>query len=267
MRPMRGRLHKASLTATELTNPLFPKMTGTRRDELFRKPYSLKETKGIIISDSKAAIQAALESLQRHRLELENFCETHPTFQYTLEPLEIKEGPESARLMAEAGSIAGVGPMAAVAGVLADLAVRDMIEAGAKVAGIENGGEAYFVLNRPLTVSLQAGDTPLSRRVGFRLEKFPVGVATSSGRYSHALSLGDTDAVTVFASTSGLADAVATSVGNMIKDQKGDTVQRGVEHGLSIPGVHGVMIVIDEKVGIGGDVPRIINVTGGKNDE
>ena len=88
--------------------------------------------------------------------------------------------------------------MAAVAGVLADLAVKDMLHAGCEVAVVENGGEVSAVSNMPIDVALAAGDAPLSKRFGFRLTDFPAGVATSSGRFSHALSFGDAEAATVF---------------------------------------------------------------------
>jgi hypothetical protein len=163
--------------------------------------------------------------------------------------------------MAEAAERAGVGPMAAVAGVLADLAVEEMIRRGARVAVVENGGEASVVSDRPMDVALRAGDAPLSKRFGFRLESFPIGVATSSGLYSHALSFGEAEAVTVFAPNAGLADAAATAVGNVVKggDEEG-AVRLGVDRGLAIEGVTGVLILYRGSVGLGGEVPPIIGV-------
>ena len=49
------------------------------------------------------------------------------------------------------------------------------------------------------------------------LTEFPIGVATSSGRFSHALSFGDAEAATVFCKNASLADAAATAVGNVVK--------------------------------------------------
>jgi ApbE superfamily uncharacterized protein (UPF0280 family) len=163
--------------------------------------------------------------------------------------------------MAEAAEKANVGPMAAVAGVLADLAVEDMIADGCKVAVVENGGEVAAVSNRPIDVALAAGDTPLSKRFGFRLEEFPIGIATSSGRFSHALSFGDADAATVFCRNAGLADAVATAVGNVVKgaDYR-KAIQRGIDKALSIKEVEGVLILYQGMVGTGGKIPQLIKV-------
>ena len=121
--------------------------------------------------------------------------------------------------MAEAAEKADVGPMAAVAGVIADLAVQDMIAAGCEVAVVEDGGEISAQSNMPVDVAVAAGDEPLSKRFGFRLTEFPIGVATSSGRFSHALSFGDAEAATVFCKNATLADAAATAVGNVVKGE------------------------------------------------
>ena len=230
--------------------------------DLFKHFFQEKESKGTIISDTEDAIEAAKTAISLHRRRLEKYVEAHPGFLHSLKPITVDEGPEVGRLMAKAADSAGVGPMAAVAGVLADLAVEEMIRAGAIVAILENGGEAFLVSDRPIDVAFSAGDSPLSKRMGFRLEDFPVGVATSSGLYSHALSFGESEAVTIFARSGGLADAAATAVGNIVKgDNVMDSIKRGVERALSIEGVRGAFIAHRGMVGMGGEVPRLIGVS------
>lgn len=168
--------------------------------------------------------------------------------------------------MADATEKANVGPMAAVAGVLADLAVKDMTLEGSEVSVIENGGEVSAISNRPIDVALSAGDSSLSRKLGFRLKDFPIGVATSSGLFSHALSFGEAEAVTVFSSNAGLADAAATATGNLIKGKNyRGVIERGINKALSIQGVAGVFIIYGEMVGKAGKVPQIIKVSTAEN--
>jgi len=228
---------------------------------LFREAFEFKETRGIIISDSRSAIATAVASLKQNREKLEKYVHGHPKFLYSLQPVQVDDGPPVVRLMGEAAETADVGPMAAVAGVLADLAVRDMVLKGAHVAVVENGGEASAASDRPIDIALSAGDHPLSRKMGFRLKNFPVGVATSSGVFSHALSFGDAEAVTIFAKNAGLADAAATAVGNIVK---GNDPQEAIKHGiykaLSIEGVSGVFILYRGTVGKAGQVPKIIRI-------
>jgi ApbE superfamily uncharacterized protein (UPF0280 family) len=151
--------------------------------------------------------------------------------------------------------------MAAVAGVLADLAVKDMVADGCRVAIVEDGGEISAVSNVPIDVAFVAGDEPLSKRFGFRLTEFPFGVATSSGRFSHALSFGDAEAVTIFCRDAGLADAAATAVGNSVKgDDPISAIKKGLNVGQIIPGVEGVLILYKQRVGTWGKIPQLVKV-------
>ncbi len=229
---------------------------------LFKENFEFKETKGVIISDSRSVIATATASLKQNREKLEKYIREHPKFLYSLQPVRADGGPTVARLMAEAAEKADVGPMAAVAGVLADLAVEAMLLKGAHVAVVENGGEASAVSDRPIDIALSAGDHPLSGKIGFRLENFPMGVATSSGFFSHALSLGDAEAVTIFAQNAGLADAAATAVGNLIEgSDPRKAVERGIDRAFSIEGVSGVFIVYKGIVGRAGQIPKIIGIS------
>lgn len=233
----------------------------TKPKNLFKQDFQCKESKCTIISDKEDAIKAAILSIKSHREQLEKYIRGHPKFLYSLQPIHVDKGPKIVKLMAEAAEKAGVGPMAAVAGVLADLAVEDMVLNGAKVAVVENGGEACAVSNRPIDIALSAGDSPLSKQLGFRLVRFPMGIATSSGLFSHALSLGEAEAVTIFAKNAGLADAVATAVGNLVKgDDYRGAIELGLNRGLSINGVVGVFILYREMVGRAGQVPLIIGI-------
>ena len=228
---------------------------------LLKRPFNLKETSCTILTDREYYFKVAEASIRKHRSELEEYIKIFPEFKFSLAPLKVKDAPESVIRMANAGSRAGVGPLAAVAGVIADLAVEDMVAAGAKVAVIEDGGEAYLISDRPIDIALKAGESELSKRVGFRFTEFPVGVATSSGLYSHALSFGVAEAATVFAENSGIADAAATAVGNVILgDDVDGVIQKGINVGLAIEGVHGIFIFYKGKVGMGGKLPEIIGI-------
>jgi hypothetical protein len=228
---------------------------------LFKEAFQLKESQCTIIADKQEAIKTAVESIKRNRKQLEEYACSQPKFLYTLKPIPVPQEPLVAKLMAEAAEKANVGPMAAVAGVLADLAVKDMLFDGCEVAVVENGGEVSAVSNIPIDVALAAGDDPLSKRFGFRLTDFPAGVATSSGRFSHALSFGDAEAATVFCRDAGLADAAATAVGNVVKGEDHQTaIQKGMDKALSIFGVEGVLIVYRGHVGTAGKIPQIIKV-------
>jgi hypothetical protein len=228
---------------------------------LFKQNFTLKESQCTIISDKEQAIQIAIESIKRNRQELEIYVSANPKFLYTLKPIQPPEKPLVANIMALSAEKAGVGPMAAVAGAIADLAVNDMTNSGCGVAVVEDGGEISAQSNMPIDVAVAAGEEPLSRRFGFRLADFPIGVATSSGRFSHALSFGDAEAATVFCKNASLADAAATAVGNMVKGENAEAaIKAGIKTGLTIEGVEGVLIIFKGQMGSAGKIPQIIKV-------
>ena len=232
-------------------------MTG----QLFKEHFTLKESQCTIVSDNQKAIQAAIDSIKRNYLELELYVRANPKFLHTLTPVPVPEKPLVARAMALAAEKARVGPMAAVAGAIADLAVQDMTQVGFEVAVVEDGGEISAASNRPVDVAVAAGEEPLSKHFGFRLTEFPIGIATSSGRFSHALSFGDAEAAIVFCKNAGLADAAATAVGNVVKGEDVKAgIQAGISRGLSIEGVEGVLIIYQGQVGTAGKIPQMIKI-------
>jgi len=232
-----------------------------KKKNLSKRAFRHKESDCTIISDKESSIEKAISSIKHHRRQLEKYIKEHPQFLYSLEPVSVDKGPKVAWLMAEASGKADVGPMAAVAGVLADLAVEEMISDGCKVAVVENGGEVSAISNQPVDIALAAGDAPLSKEMGFRLKDFPIGVATSSGLFSHAFSFGEAEAVTVFAVDAGVADAAATAVANLIKgDDVRSVIRQGIDRALSIDRVKGVFILYRGVVGKAGQVPELIKV-------
>jgi len=228
---------------------------------LLKESFTFKESQCTIISDQQKAIQIAIDSIKQNYQELELYTRANPRFLHALAPLPTPDKPFVAKMMAESAQKAGVGPMAAVAGAIADLAVKDMLLEGCRVAVVEDGGEISANSNRAIDVAVAAGDEPLSKRFGFRLTEFPIGVATSSGRFSHAVSFGDAEAVTVFCDNATLADAAATAVGNIVKGEDAQAgIQAGINKAFSIEGVEGVLILYKGQVGTAGKIPQIIKV-------
>lgn len=230
--------------------------------QLFKENFSYKEAQCTIISERQEAIEVAKESIKRSYQELEIYVRANPKFLYTLTPIPAPDQPFVAKLMAQAAEKVGVGPMAAVAGAIADLAVADMKRVGCEVAVVEDGGEISAVSNRPVDVAVAAGEEPLSKRFGFRLTEFPIGIATSSGRFSHALSFGDAEAAVVFCKTAVMADAAATAVGNLVKgEDANEGIQAGIKQAQSIKDVEGVLILYKGQVGTAGKIPQIIKIS------
>ncbi|MBN1837079.1 MAG: UPF0280 family protein [Spirochaetales bacterium] len=199
--------------------------------------------------------------LVRQRKLLDDYIRLQPQFASSLEPLELlPEAPEIARAMARAAALAGVGPMAAVAGAMAQTCAMAALAGGAEEAIVENGGDLFLASAEAVVVGLFAGDHPLSGKLALRVppERMPLSVCSSSSYLGHSLSLGECDLATVVAPDAALADAAATLAGNLVKSL--EDVEAALERVRAIPGVQGVLIVKDRRVGLAGDFPELTRV-------
>jgi ApbE superfamily uncharacterized protein (UPF0280 family) len=160
--------------------------------------------------------------------------------------------------MAAAAATVGVGPMAAVAGAMAQLAAEAALAEAAEEAIVDNGGDIYLASLQPVLVALYAGDHPLSGRLAFFIEprRMPLSLCSSSGLMGHSRSLGECDLATAVAADGALADAAATLAANLVR--RPEDVQGALERVSAIPGVQGLLIVKGGRVGVAGDLPELV---------
>ena len=193
------------------------------------------------------------------RLQLETYIDIHPAFKESLLPVDpIPGAPPIAVDMHAAALAAGVGPLAAVAGAMAEHAVRTALDAGDADVVVENGGDIFLAATGDITVSLYAGDSPLAHSIAFlvRRERMPLAVCSSSGTMGHSMSFGSADLVTVVAQNAALADAAATALCNRVRGV--DRIEGVLDEGMKISGVAGVLIVKDDRIGVIGELPEIV---------
>ena len=227
-----------------------------------------KESNIFFQSESSRAITAGIDAVKLHREKLEKYILLHPKFLYTLKPISVEENdPHIVKIMAKAGKLVDVGPMAAVAGAIADLAVESMLYSEATIAIVENGGEVSASSKEKFVVGLYAGKNAFSRSHGFQIDpsECPIGIATSSATISHAFSFGEADAATIFADTSALADAAATAVCNAVQGKDIETsIQLGLEAAEKLGNlIRGVLIIRGKHVGIVGKLPLLMRISKG----
>lgn len=196
------------------------------------------------------------------RQELKNYILRHKDFLLSFEPVIIEEAPLIVKMMSRAGRKAETGPMAAVAGTIAQLSMGYLLNNGAKNAIVDNGGDVALKTKKDVVMGLYAGDSSLSGRLGFKIkhEKTPMGVCTSSGTVGHSVSFGRADSVTVFAKEASIADALATAIAN---DVKGNLDSDAVSNGLTRAEdfreyMRGVLVVVGESAGLVGKIPQLI---------
>ncbi|MCL7487354.1 MAG: UPF0280 family protein [Desulfobulbaceae bacterium] len=203
--------------------------------------------------------EEALRLVAGVRRHIETYIRTHARFGDSLVPLpEDASAPTVIREMLAAGQAVGVGPMAAVAGTIAEVVGKGLISSGVEDLIVENGGDIFIVRPQECTVAVFAGSSPLSNRIGIRLtpDKMPAGICCSSGSIGHSLSLGRADAVVVTARSTALADAAATRIGNEA-DGTPASINEALKVAQGIRGISGAVVVQGKHLGAWGDIELV----------
>jgi ApbE superfamily uncharacterized protein (UPF0280 family) len=199
----------------------------------------------------------ALNSVLKHRGSLETYIGRHPLFLTTLDAYRAEaEAPSIVKEMARVSQLTGVGPMAAVAGAIAEAVGRDLLAFSPEII-VENGGDIFLKISRKRLVGIYAGQSPFTKKIALEImpRETPLGIGTSSGTVGHSLSMGSADAVIVLSSSAALADAAATALGNIVK--AADDIPKVIEEAQSIEGLGGVVAIIGDKMSVWGKM-RIV---------
>ena len=177
-----------------------------------------------------------------------------PGYKAALVPYEAGlEAPTILKDMSRVSHRTGIGPMSAVAGAVA-LRVDDFIKSkfNVKEVIVENGGDIYADANSDMDISVFAGQSPLSERVGLHIPAaaFPCGICTSSGTVGPSLSLGRADAVMIVCQDVLLADSYATAMANRIRTV--NDLQPVIDQIRNIPAILGAIAIKDDRLALCG---------------
>ena len=207
-------------------------------------------------------IDFAQQELKNLRIELENFIRLQPEFASSFSPLKsTKQFPKIAKAMANAAKLANTGPMAAVAGAFSEH-IGKAIQENFRVneIAVENGGDIYLSLKNNMILSVYAGNSPLSGKVGIEIpaKNTPIGICTSAGTVGPSTSFGKADAVMVISKNTAIADAFATAIGNKVL--KANDIEKQLNAYRNSKDILSVLIICEGSVGIKGQFEmKIIN--------
>jgi len=225
--------------------------TDTARWKSFRVKV---DTSDLYIRADKDLSAVAEKILRALRDRLWEQIDRQGEFHTALAPVGRLDGsPEIVIMMYNASERAGVGPMAAVAGAVAELTGRALAPQCREII-VENGGDIFMHTVAERRVAVFAGGSPLSGRVALRIKpaEMPLGICTSSATVGPSLSFGSADAACVLSASAALADAAASQIGNQVKT--GGDIKKALRIGADIPGVKGIVIIIGKKMGAWGMV-------------
>lgn len=236
------------------------------KNRTYRKQHQKKGLVSfdITIKETNLNIQAqtdltdkAIKSVLTCRNFIETYIKLYPEFARSLTPIHNPDpAPQIIKDMIEAGQLADVGPMAAVAGAVAEYTGKSLLAYTSEVL-VENGGDVFIKSDSETIFNIYAGNSPFSMTSGILIKKraTPYGLCTSSGTLGHSKSFGKADAATVLSDSCSLADAVATRLCNRVK--KAADIKAAINAGKAIPGVQGIVIIKGESIGLWGDLTLV----------
>jgi len=184
------------------------------------------------------------------RRSMDAYLLMDPAYKAALTPYDAGlEAPNILKEMSRVSHKTGIGPMSAVAGAVA----RHVAEfLGTNEVIVENGGDIYAQACSDMDISVFAGQSPLSEKIGLHIPAadFPLGICTSSGTVGPSLSLGRADAVMIVCKDVMLADSYATAMANRIKTV--NDLQPVIDRISAIPEILGAIAVKDDRMAITG---------------
>jgi uncharacterized protein len=190
----------------------------------------------------------------------------NPQFGTSLTPVNVpSDADQIITAMAEASRFCNVGPMAAVAGAVAQEVATRLKPVSENIL-VENGGDIYMHSTVPRKVALLS-DPESGSKIGLIIKsnEFPVSICSSSGTIGHSLSLGSGDLVTVRSQDGRLADAAATALANFLKSpadvplviEKARILSESLTKSGAKYGLDGVFVQYDSKIGAWGNIELI----------
>ena len=217
---------------------------------------SVKET-DLWVSADRNLEKDTRDLIFDYRHQLESYIRSHPAFLTTLSPYpEDPHAPTMVREMINKTRTLGVGPMASVAGAVAQFVANGLLEITQQVI-VENGGDIFLKVHRPVTVSILAGGSSLNEKIGLKIptRQMPIGICSSSGTVGHSLSMGIADVVCLLSSSAVLADGAATALGNRIKRK--EQLKNVGKWAQKMKDILGGVVVIGDSMAAWGDVELV----------
>lgn len=218
-----------------------------KTDDLIKTYISIDETDLLILSRNRLDLKFIRERISRLRQDIKDYITKNRRFAVSLRPVAVElNAPPIVKLMAQSSNYANVGPMATVAGSIAQLITQDLLNKGCSELIIENGGDIFLTKQkRERLVAIFAGGSKFSGKLSLLIKpaQTPCGICTSSATFGHSLSFGNADSVVILAKDAAVADAVATATCNLVKSIS--DFRKAIEFARKILGVFGILIILD----------------------
>ncbi|MBU0503547.1 MAG: UPF0280 family protein [Candidatus Omnitrophota bacterium] len=226
--------------------------------DLFQERIEVRETDLQILTDKPIDKVFVLGRIRDYRGQIEKYITRDKRFLTSLKPIAVEiNSPPIVREMARASGKANVGPMATVAGAIAQFLGKDLLRKGYKDVIIENGGDIFLKTTRPVKVGIYSGRSKFSKKIALKVKpkNSALGICASSGTIGHSLSFGCAESVVIISMDAILSDAVATAAGNII--HSANDLPKGIAFCRAIKGVSAALIIFKNNLFCWGDIELV----------
>ncbi|MFH1352641.1 MAG: UPF0280 family protein [bacterium] len=183
---------------------------------------------------------------------VEKYIALNPPFGKSFVPLEKDEdAPEIIKRMFDAADAAKTGPMASVAGAIAEALFR-RVEKKFRTLIIENGGDIFLTSDSALTCGLYSGTGFDNFGIRIKKEFMPCGISSSSSKIGRSVSFGKSALATVISRNGAAADAFATMLANKIHSEA--ALKNAVNECAAQKNVIGCAGIFEDKIAFAGDI-------------
>jgi len=227
--------------------------------DFFKFEVRIEETDLLIIAKRNLK-EEIYNEVKKQREILKEYIKKNPEFYYSFTPVVARSEDEIVKLMSESSFLTKTGPMASVAGAIAEIIGKKFLNFSDEII-IENGGDIFAKVERDFIVGIYAGNSPFSMKIGIKLKKrdIPYGIATSSGTIGHSFSFGDADSVCVISPSATFSDGSATYFGNLIKGKINKEMI--IKELNDFPFIEGIVIIREKEIFLWGNI-EIVSLTG-----
>lgn len=221
--------------------------------------FKFKEGNYKIISQNPELIKDEIIKLRK---TLDKYIQNNSNFKTSLIKIEKdNSAPKIVKRMISASQKTGIGPMASVAGIIAEFAAKKGSIKNQSTNIVENGGDIYIFSNKDTYLGFYPGNKYFSDKLAIHIKKedCPISVCSSSSNMGHSLSFGKCDIATVFSIDGALADSAATLACNLVQDES--DLENIANKISNIDGILGIILVKNDKIAIAGKVPNLVKNT------
>lgn len=218
------------------------------------KYHVIQGESDLLIFSSQLDLAKVEKYLKNCRDDILRAISQDNNFLTSLTPIDLNSKmPKIVKDMVLATSHYKVGPMAAVAGAIAQYLGR-YIKGMSEEVIIENGGDIYISTKSEKVIKIYSKDKVYEDKLEIILkpDQKEVALCTSSGKLGHSKSFGNSDAVMIKAEDAILADAAATAFANKLQSKR--DIERVLSQAKDDKYIMGIIILIDGNLGVWGDI-------------